>query len=152
MHFQYFWFIETLSHLYHRLIYNWTIKKQYLITCFNSLPDAILITHQIHYLLSLNTTQYIASPFEASEDSEARENKKALSVKAKSLMWAPKPTSYTSLLLNRDPWGLRRILRIRVQTKRNSPGVVSRPPYTFTYVKKEYKNILTGFYSHHHSD
>jgi len=42
--------------------------------------------------------------------------------------------------------------RVRVQTKHNSPGVVSRPPYTLTYVKKEYKNILTGFYSHHHSD
>ncbi len=27
-------------------------------------------------------------------------------------------------------------MQIRVHTKRNSPGVVSRPPYTFTYVKK----------------
>ena len=36
---------------------------------------------------------------EASEDSKARENKKALSAQRNTLMWARKPTSYTYLLI-----------------------------------------------------
>ena len=58
-------------------------------------------------------------------------------------------------LINKRKIERRRNLRIlskwKLRMKSTHPSQ-SRPPYTFTYVKKEYKNILTGFYSHHHSD
>ena len=57
-------------------------------------------------------------------------------------------------LINKRKIERRRNLRIlskwKLRMKSTHPSQ-SRPPYTFTYVKKEYKNILTGFYSHHHS-
>ena len=64
-------------------------------------------------------------------------------------------TNQLHLLINRKKSERRRNLRIlskwKLRMKSTHPAQF-RPPYTFTYVKKEYKNILTGFYSHHHSD
>ena len=69
--------------------------------------------------------------------------------------WCEHETQPVHLLINRRRSERRRNLRIlskwKLRMKSTHPSQ-SRPPYTFTYVKKEYKNILTGFYSHHHSD